>query len=155
MKHLGFRVFALTVLTVCSLTSCKEDIWEGGAKDMAMQMDKNDIAISVAGGTDTIRLLNYAGFSLKGVSECVNDTILYREPQWDGSTDSVFYNMTGEWYSIRIPREDYKMLIVECSENTKLDDRFLIICVNGDLYVSSRIYVYQSPWGSQLPWEYK
>lgn len=141
MKHLGYCGFALIMLVVCSLASCKKEPLYGAWAPM--EMDKNNITISLAGGSDTIRLLNYPGWILSSVSARVNDTIVTRYPQWNGN-DSVFYNMTGEWFSVRIPREAPKMLIVECQENTKLDRRELYVSVVF-LDVCGAIHVYQSP----------
>lgn len=141
MKHLGSCGFALIMFVFCSLASCKKENLDGAWPPM--EMDKDNITISVAGGSDTICLLNYPGWHLSGVSVRVNDTIVKRYPIWNGN-DSVLYNMTGEWFSVRIPREAPQMLIVECQENTKLDRRELYVIVV-HLDVCGAIHVYQSP----------
>ena len=151
MKQSFFFRFTIIVLTVFCAISCISEDLEGNWDPIQVDREHPMLLFSVAGGCDTIRLLNYEGWDWIEVMEevdgfdYVNDeyrtTMIYRHPDKNGdvSTRNV---ITGEWYSVQIPEENRKVLVVQCNENVSNFPRNLTISVVvGD--VEGKVYVQQ------------
>ena len=137
MKKTKLWSIFLVWVTASSFFSCEindpDGLWD------PIKMDKKTVLINDKGGQDTIRLKNYSLWWLSDVNVRVNDTTVYRYPEYIND-DSVFYTMNGDWYSIHIPQDNKQLLVVKCNENINHDYRELIIGVTvGDAFNSIRV----------------
>ena len=149
MKQSRILTLAIVVLTVFCVISCISEDIEGNWDPIQVDREHSMLLFSAAGGCDTIRLQNYEGWDLIEVKEETNgfandeyiSKTVYRYPDKNGdvSTRNV---ITGEWYSVQIPEENRKVLIVQCNENVSNSPRNLTISVVvGD--VEGKVYVQQ------------
>ena len=140
MKQSRLFSLAIIVLTVFCVTSCISEDLEGKWDPIQTDRKYSDIYFNIAGGCDTIRLQNHESWDLISVTERIIDyesgegRMIYRDP--DKNEDVRARNVIiGEWYSVRIPEENRKLLIVECSKNdTHFSRELVIYIVAGDAY---------------------
>lgn len=138
-----FRI-TLALLAACLLTACEVESLDG--KWDPIEVNKSMVVFKKAGGCDTIRVKNYSGWWLSSVAVTVNDSIAYQSPDYSSSGDVDFLSMKGDWYSIQIPEDNKRLLVVKCDENPNNDYRELKVHVTvGDAFSSVLI--------KQLAWE--
>lgn len=149
MKQSRILTLAIVLLTGFCVISCVSEDIEGNWDPIQVDREHPILLFSAAGGCDTIRLQNYQGWDLLEVEEETKDVAddeyisrtVYRYPDKNG--DAKTRNViTSEWYSVQIPEENRKILIVKCNENISSFPRELTISVVvGD--VEGKVYVQQ------------
>lgn len=135
VKTLKIYFYVLAVASIIGQTSCSSDSDKGdiyGQWD-PIQVDKEKAVMDEAGGCDTIRLQNYDVWMLSsGTYARVNGVTEHRIGDKEGDTP---LSMDGEWFSLRIPEDNLKLLIINCDPNINHDKRELFICVTvGDAF---------------------
>jgi len=119
------------------LTSCHDGKeLPDGAWD-PIEMDRSTLYFPKTGGCDTIRLLNYSGWWLTGADARLNDTTIHYYPK----DESEYHAIKGKWFTITIPEEDRKLLIIKISE-ASTDDYLRELNIGlecGDAFSSARV----------------
>ena len=134
--------YALAASSLIGLASCSSDndiediygLWT------PIQVDKEKVVMGEAGGCDTIRLQNYDVWWLSSrTSARVNDVTVRQIGDSEGKTDTPV-SMVGEWFSLRIPKDNMKLLIINCDPNVSHDKREIEIGVTvGDAFKTLRV----------------
>ena len=135
MKTFRIYFYALAVASIIGLASCSSD---SDNDDIVgnwhpIQVDKEKVMMDEAGGCDTIRLQNYDVWELSSDTYArVNGVTVRRIGDKEGDTR---LSMDGEWFSLRIPEDNLKLLIINCAPNINHDKRELFISVTvGDAF---------------------
>lgn len=139
-KHFCQIAIAATILAALCACNEKEIIeYPDGLWD-PIETNRNVMSLPSEGGMDTFQLQNYSKWWLSSVDARENDTTIhYYRSLWQ-ENDTASSSAQGKWFSLWVPNQNQRLLIVKCTPNTDNDFRTLSIVVTvGDAFKTLQV----------------